>query len=82
MSLGVRVQLPANGIVLVSSLLSTLVAVVAIALPATLNDRAPTTDTLKTWTCRWSNTYVTTGNPAPIAFQGLCTNTVSRRSNV
>lgn len=51
-------------------------AIVAIALPATLNDRAPTTDTLKTWTCRWSKTYITVGNPAPIAFQGLCQNTV------
>lgn len=69
-------QLPANGIVLVSSLLSTLVAIVSVALPATLNDRAPGTDTLKTWTCRWSHTYITVGSPAPIAFQDLCVNTV------
>ncbi|KAK5166665.1 uncharacterized protein LTR77_008209 [Saxophila tyrrhenica] len=51
----IRLQLPANGIVVVSSFLSTIVMMIALIFTTVLNWRAPHRDTLKTWTCRWSN---------------------------
>jgi len=65
--------LPANLLVLVSALLSTVVGVISIAFPTVVNYHAPTRDTLKTWTCRWSDkSYRLHQFHAPEQFQGLC----------
>ena len=70
--------LPANLLVLVSALLSTVVGVISIAFPTVVNYHAPTRDTLKTWTCRWSDkSYRLHQFHAPEQFQGLCHKTVS-----
>ncbi|KAK3725561.1 hypothetical protein LTR37_000531 [Vermiconidia calcicola] len=70
-------SMPANAIVPASALLSTIVGVIAIAFPSVLNARAPTKDTLKTWTCRWSN-IIATGEGPPMQFLSLCHKTVRK----
>ncbi|RMX77179.1 hypothetical protein D0869_10073 [Hortaea werneckii] len=69
-------KLPTTLLLLASSSLSTICALVAIAFPATLNAHAPRRDTLRSWTCRWSNTLVTQGQGPPAQFDTLCKETV------
>ena len=72
------IQLPTNGLVLGSSLLSTIVGVISIAFPTWVNWRAPTTDTMRTWTCRWSNyPEILVGYGPPKEFNTMCSETVS-----
>ncbi len=70
-------QLPANGLVVVSALLSTLVGIVSIAFPTVIDSRAPHKDTLKTYTCRWADYHeVLRGYGPPKEFDTLCAKTV------
>ena len=73
-------KLPANIIVLFSSFLSTLASVIAVAFTTIINHRAPETDTLKTWTCRWSERAVDIGHQQPDQFHSLCRETVGLRT--
>lgn len=71
-------QLPANGLVVGSALLSTIISILSVVFTTILNWRAPHKDTLKTWTCRW--TYVPkhlNSLGPPDMFNGLCQKTVS-----
>ena len=71
-------QLPANGMVVASALLSTLVGIVSIVYPTVLTYHAPHRDTLKTYTCRWSDFHeVLRGYGPPKKFDVLCAETVS-----
>ena len=67
-------QLPANVLVLGSSILSTIIAIIAMGFQAALNNSAPHRDTLQTWTCRWRNV---SGQGVPREFDTLCHETVS-----
>ncbi len=71
------IQLPANGLVLITALLSTIVSIIALAFTTVLNYHAPKRDTLRTWTCRWSavprNLY---SLGPPEEFHSLCNKTV------
>ncbi|KAK4545361.1 hypothetical protein LTR36_003541 [Oleoguttula mirabilis] len=64
--------LPANIIVLTSALLSTICALVALIFPTILNQHAPTTDTLQTWTCRWNSASISQGQGPPSQFGTIC----------
>ncbi|KAI6800982.1 hypothetical protein KC361_g2035 [Hortaea werneckii] len=68
-------KLPTTFLLLISSSLSTICALVAIAFPATLNAHAPRRDTLRSWTCRWSNTLITQGSGPPAQFDSICRDT-------
>ncbi|KAI7542405.1 hypothetical protein KC331_g7999 [Hortaea werneckii] len=68
-------KLPTTLLLLAPSLLSTICALVAIAFPATLNAHAPRRDTLRSWTCRWSNTLITQGQGPPAQFDAICRET-------
>lgn len=69
-----QVQLPTNTILLASSLSSTILSIIALALQATLNHQSPQRDTLQTWTCMWKNVQ---GEGVPQSFDTLCHETVS-----
>ncbi|RMY68822.1 hypothetical protein D0863_06869 [Hortaea werneckii] len=69
-------KLPTALLLFISSSLSTICALVAIAFPATLNAHAPRRDTLRSWTCRWSNTLITQGSGPPAQFETICRETV------
>lgn len=69
-----RLQLPTNAILLASSLSSTILSIIALALQATLNHQSPQRDTLQTWTCMWKNVQ---GEGVPQSFDTLCHETVS-----
>jgi hypothetical protein len=69
-------QLPASFMILISSLLSTALALIAIIFPTLLNNKAPRRDTLQTWTCQWSNTSTFSGQQAPSQFGTMCQQTV------
>lgn len=70
-------QLPANILVLLSAALSTGCSLLAIILPAVVNQKAPTRDTLQTWTCRWSSMdLISQGRNSPEAFGTICHETV------
>lgn len=69
-----QLQLPTNAILLASSLSSTLLSIIALALQATLNHQSPQRDTLQTWTCMWKNVQ---GEGVPQSFDTLCHETVS-----
>ncbi|RMY82944.1 hypothetical protein D0862_11850 [Hortaea werneckii] len=69
-------SLPTTLLLLASSSLSAICALVAIAFPATLNAHAPRRDTLRSWTCRWSNSLVTQGQGPPAQFDTICKETV------
>ncbi|KXT14125.1 hypothetical protein AC579_85 [Pseudocercospora musae] len=60
--------LPANLLVFASSLLSTILAIIAVAFPATVNNGSES-DTLQTWTCMWR--HVEDEN-VPRQFDTLC----------
>ncbi|RMY99350.1 hypothetical protein D0864_04075 [Hortaea werneckii] len=68
-------KLPTSLLLFISSSLSTVCALVAIAFPATLNAHAPRRDTLRSWTCRWSNTLITQGSGPPAQFDVICRET-------
>jgi hypothetical protein len=64
--------------VVVSALLSTICSIISIIFTTVLNWRAPTKDTLKTWTCRWTYTPKHLHSlGVPQEFYGLCAKTVS-----
>lgn len=67
-------QLPTTTILLASSLSSTILSIIALALQATLNHQSPHRDTLQTWTCMWKNVQ---GEGVPQSFDTLCHETVS-----
>lgn len=67
-------HVPTNTILLASSLSSTLLSIIALALQATLNHQSPQRDTLQTWTCMWKNVQ---GEGVPQSFDTLCHETVS-----
>lgn len=69
-----QLQLPTNTILLASSLSSTILSIIALALQATLNHQSPQRDTLQTWTCMWKNVQ---GEGVPQSFDTLCHETVS-----
>lgn len=62
---------------MLSSLLGAICSAIALIFTAVLNHRSPTTDTMQTWTCRWSNSSVSRGDGAPDSFNTLCNQTVS-----
>ncbi|KAL9534338.1 hypothetical protein SMMN14_02810 [Sphaerulina musiva] len=68
-AVGAVLQLPTNTILLASSLSSTLLSIIALALQATLNHQSPQRDTLQTWTCMWKNVQ---GEGVPQSFDTLC----------
>lgn len=72
-------QLPTNTILLASSVSSTLLSIIALALQATLNHQSPQRDTLQTWTCMWKNVQ---GEGVPQSFDTLCHETVSSTFNL
>lgn len=74
-----QLQLPTNTILLASSLSSTLLSIIALALQATLNHQSPQRDTLQTWTCMWKNVQ---GEGVPQSFDTLCHETVSSTFNL
>ncbi|TKA69343.1 hypothetical protein B0A55_08158 [Friedmanniomyces simplex] len=63
--------LPANLLILASSLLSTVCSLTAVIFPTLLNQHAPGRDTLQTWTCRWNRTTLDRGR-GPSGFRTLC----------
>ncbi|TKA24525.1 hypothetical protein B0A50_06682 [Salinomyces thailandicus] len=65
--------LPANLVILTTTLLSTISALTAITFPAVLNSHAPRRDTLQSWTCRWTH-HSSTSN-APAQFTTICQET-------
>lgn len=67
-------QLPTTTILLASSVSSTILSIIALALQATLNHQSPQRDTLQTWTCMWKNVQ---GEGVPQSFDTLCHETVS-----
>lgn len=70
-----QLQLPTtNTILLASSVSSTILSIIALALQATLNHQSPQRDTLQTWTCMWKNVQ---GEGVPQSFDTLCHETVS-----
>lgn len=69
-----RSEIDANGpqtssklVVLVLSVLATIAALVSIIMPAVINNAAPGTDSMQTWTCEWGST-----KGAPSNFKALC----------
>lgn len=74
-----QLQLPTNTILLASSLSSTILSIIALALQATLNHQSPQRDTLQTWTCMWKNVQ---GEGVPQSFDTLCHETVSSTFNL
>lgn len=72
-------HVPTNTILLASSVSSTLLSIIALALQATLNHQSPHRDTLQTWTCMWKNVQ---GEGVPQSFDTLCHETVSSTFNL
>lgn len=69
-------QLPANVIVLITSLLSAMCSLSGIIFQSVINQHAPARDTLQTWTCRWSNASINQGQGPPARFATICQETV------
>ncbi|KAK3670998.1 hypothetical protein LTR78_009115 [Recurvomyces mirabilis] len=65
-------KLPANVIVLATSILSVVCSLIAIIFPTIVNGQAPGRDTLQTWTCRWSSTSINRGQGPPSGFDTIC----------
>lgn len=72
-------QLPANLIVLASSLLSTIVSLIAIIFSSVVNNRSgfSSKDTLQSWTCRWRSLHNAGLEAVPQDYDTLCHETVS-----
>ncbi|WPH03348.1 Hypothetical protein R9X50_00622600 [Acrodontium crateriforme] len=64
---------PANIIVVLASFLGTICSATALIFTAVLNHRSPMTDTIQTWTCRWTTSLSRDG--APDNFNTLCNET-------
>lgn len=59
--------------ILILSVLAAIAALVSIIMPAVINNAAPGTDSMQTWTCEWSSTQ-----GAPSNFSALCHENVRR----
>nr|OQO19759.1 hypothetical protein B0A51_13252 [Rachicladosporium sp. CCFEE 5018] len=70
-------SMPASFTVLLSSVLSSILALVALIMPSLLNNKAPRRDTLQTWTCSWYDKSTFSGQQPPAQFSTLCHQTVS-----
>ncbi|OQO09755.1 hypothetical protein B0A48_05158 [Cryoendolithus antarcticus] len=65
-------SMPASFTVLLSSVLSSILALVALIMPSLLNNKAPRRDTLQTWTCAWHDKSTFSGQQPPAQFSTLC----------
>ncbi|KAF2148342.1 hypothetical protein K461DRAFT_297768 [Myriangium duriaei CBS 260.36] len=61
-----------NIIRLIAATLATIAAAVELIYPAVLNQRAPATDTMQTWTCRWSDSVTPVSAGFPNDFPAIC----------
>ncbi|GAB7353155.1 hypothetical protein MBLNU459_g3688t1 [Dothideomycetes sp. NU459] len=67
-------QASSRAAVLALSVLAAIVGLISIIMPAVINNAAPGTDSMQTWTCEWSSASGAPGN-----FRALCNENVSKR---